>query len=290
MDRQFDAMIVALNVNIWIGERLDRHQSDDVTQRAGADADAARVTRVLLPKDLIRPVTKAASAARTTYKETTAPWLSKGQRVLSTAKFMSFIGTMGEHRTKFNVAVRALLEAYAEYYDHDARVRLGSMYDSSDFPEPSEMADRYQMKLTHQPVPDPDAWRLPGDIRAEQRSMLVDNLKRELTDAQQTVREHWESQLLMRTKRLHTSASGDGNMVTTTVTKLHDLAEDIAGALLPARTEVVPIAAAIGRAVRPYRESIEYNPKLRLAGAMERSQVAADLEPSIKLLEELTDG
>jgi hypothetical protein len=100
------ALLTALNISAWSGNRLDRNASRDLTDRESAQRGAARVNKSLVSKDALAAVTTAAGAARSEHYKRTLAWADDGARILPAAGFLDYRDAMAARKSAFLDAVR----------------------------------------------------------------------------------------------------------------------------------------------------------------------------------------
>jgi hypothetical protein len=103
------AMTLNCQIGIWQGYRLDKEASSKVTADAGADSDAARVNKHLVPKQALADVVAAANAVRTHLYLKTLPWKDNGDRLLTRKMFLGFIEEHERLVGEFDKAVTQFL-------------------------------------------------------------------------------------------------------------------------------------------------------------------------------------
>jgi len=82
------AMLCSLSISMWSAQKHDPDASQEIAQRHGAQADAGRYHKVLLPKEALAEVQKIVSDARQEHYFITLPWDDNGYRVLPSAACM----------------------------------------------------------------------------------------------------------------------------------------------------------------------------------------------------------
>jgi hypothetical protein len=82
------AMLCALSISMWSARKQDAEASEEIAQRHGAQSDAGRYHKVLLPKKALAEIRKIASEARQLHYFMTLPWDDNGYRVLPAAAYM----------------------------------------------------------------------------------------------------------------------------------------------------------------------------------------------------------
>jgi hypothetical protein len=146
------ALLTALNISAWSGNRLDRNASRDLTDRESAQRGAARVNKSLVSKDALAAVTTAAGAARSEHYKRTLAWADDGARILPAAGFLGYRDAMADRKSAFLDAVRVFVERY-DYHRAQAQQSLGHLYSPADYPEAAEIAARFGFTVNFLPVP-----------------------------------------------------------------------------------------------------------------------------------------
>jgi len=169
------ALIVSVDIKTWTATKQDKSISNEVTTSKNADADAARVTKVLLSHS---PEHKALL----NYRQTVYNWLQRetydwagSMRLLPTYKLESFKKQFNDHMAAFNALLDKFLAAYPGLIS-DAAFKQGGMFNRSEYPEVQDVRRRFSMKLFTHAVPE-------NDFRCSISQVLADDLK-----------EHYEAQ------------------------------------------------------------------------------------------------
>lgn len=169
------ALIVSVDIKTWTATKQDKSISNEVTTSKNADADAARVTKVLLSHS---PEHKALL----NYRQTVYNWLQRetydwagSMRLLPTYKLESFKKQFNEHMAAFNALLDKFVAAYPGLIS-DAAFKQGGMFNRSEYPEVQDVRRRFSMKLFTHAVPE-------NDFRCSISQVLADDLK-----------EHYEAQ------------------------------------------------------------------------------------------------
>lgn len=72
------AMLCSLSISMWSARKHDRDASEEIAQRHGAQPDAGRYHKVLLPKAAFAEIQKIVSEARQEHYFMTLPWDDNG--------------------------------------------------------------------------------------------------------------------------------------------------------------------------------------------------------------------
>lgn len=174
---QDSAMLVALNVRQWTARRFDRTATKEVDEKHGAK-DAGRFNKLLIDKAALEPIDKVENSARTYHYSVTLPWGDQGQRILPAALFMDYTQSIDQFKREFDQRVRAFLVEYPRLVQ-EARQRLGTLYDPTDYPDPSEIKDRFEFGVAITPVPSAQ------DFRVQLNEGYVEQIKSDILQRQQ---------------------------------------------------------------------------------------------------------
>jgi hypothetical protein len=170
------AMLCSLSISMWSARKHDREASEGIAQRHGAQPDAGRYHKVLLPKAALAEIQKIVSEARQEHYFMTLPWDDNGYRVLPAATYMDHTEKMRELANQFTPAVEALGNQFGQLVD-EAKVRLGGLFRSEDYPAPEELCSKYSFEAKVMPLPD------AGDFRVNLGDEEKERIKRQITAA-----------------------------------------------------------------------------------------------------------
>lgn len=171
------AMVLNLQIGIWQGYRLDKDASRKVTEDAGADNDAARVNKHLVPKEALKPVVSAANAVRTHFYAKTLPWKDNGDRLLTRLMFMSFIEEHERLVGEFHDAVDQFLTMSYPSARDQAEFRMGELFKADDYPSADQLRRRFYVNL------DIDAVTEAGDFRVQMEQDQLDQVRQSMERA-----------------------------------------------------------------------------------------------------------
>tara|TARA_R110000868_G_scaffold261331_3_gene519421 strand:+ start:1718 stop:2563 length:846 start_codon:yes stop_codon:yes gene_type:complete len=170
-------MISNLQIGIWMGYRLDKEASRELTERAHADHDAARVNKHLVPKEALKPVIGAANAVRTHFYDKTLPWKDNGDRVLTRKMYTKFIEKHEELVRYFHEAVERFLSVDYGAARERAAFRMGELFNSGDYPSVLDLQRRFYVHL------DIDAVTEAGDFRVEMDEKHLASVRKNIENA-----------------------------------------------------------------------------------------------------------
>ena len=174
------AMLCTLSISAWTARKQDKKVSAEVESAHGAH-NAGKFNKLLVDKALLDPITKLAARIRESHYFATLPWSDSGARLLPSKLFMDYTAKIRGFKDEFNKLVAAMLLLYPAEVQA-ARVRLGTMYEPSDYPEAWELKDRFSINVDFTPVPDAADFRV--DVTAEEQAELRASVTQGVADKQ----------------------------------------------------------------------------------------------------------
>ena len=189
MDLSQRAMLVTLSISKWDGRRFDRAASDALTAQAGAETGAARVNKLLVPKETLAPVQQAADALRAEHYRLTLPWSDDGARILAAPGFWRYRDAVAVKTAAFNLAVDRFLDAYQDVR-RDAPAQLGALYRDDDYPEAWQLREKFRASWHPTPLPSGADFRV--ELGDDQRAALAAEIEtRTRATAQAAIGDAW---------------------------------------------------------------------------------------------------
>lgn len=153
------AMLVELTIRQWTARKHDKRVSSEVDRGHGAQ-NAGRYNKQLIAKAALEAINREATAIRSFHYGYTLPWGNNGQRLLPAVRFMEYRATLQQRRDKFNRLVDDFIAEYPALVQ-DARTRLGTLYDPTEYPAAAEVRKSFGVEFDIFPVP------TAGDFRVE---------------------------------------------------------------------------------------------------------------------------
>ena len=170
------AMLCSLSISMWSARKHDPEASEEIAQRHGAQADAGRYHKVLLPKEALAEIHKIVSEARQEHYFITLPWDDNGYRVLPAAAYMDHTEKMRALSNRFTPAVEALVQQFGQLVE-EAKVRLGGLFRPGDYPAPDELRSKFSFDTKVMPLPNASDFRVALGEEEKER------IKRQITAA-----------------------------------------------------------------------------------------------------------
>jgi len=195
------AMLCSVSISAWSGYSYDREASEQIATIHGAETDAGRFNKRLIPRKELEEITRIIGQTRRDHEFVTLPWSDNGLRVLPGAAYMDHRATMRLRQDEFNSAVGRLLDRFEKLVK--AQSRLGTLFKVADYPgmrddggalrfaSPDELRNRFSFVTSVFPLSDADDFRV--SIGDEER----ERVKRQISDSIQAAlrvgtRELWQ--------------------------------------------------------------------------------------------------
>jgi hypothetical protein len=166
------AMLASLHISCWSARKHDKQVSKEVDEKYGGK-DAGRFNKVLANKDALKSIKTITGSARIFHQEQTLPWGERGERLLPSANYSHYSRQMRKYQQEFKDAVQEFVRDYHSVI-WDARQRLGGLFRKEDYPDPSDIRDKFAFRTIITPVP------MSDDFRVNLGKDEVDAIKRDL--------------------------------------------------------------------------------------------------------------
>ena len=94
------AMLASLRISSWSARKYDKKVTEDTNAAHGADKDAGRYNKMLLPGDAssYKALTSHLAAVRQLHYAETLPWDDSGRRLLPMANYQHYTDVMRNAR------------------------------------------------------------------------------------------------------------------------------------------------------------------------------------------------
>lgn len=277
-------LAASLHISQWTGQKTDAKTTAETLSAKGAEPDAGKFSKLLVPKKLLSELDKAHFDARREFRRLTLPF-EHGMGLVSGEMFDEFRATM--------VARRAAFEAAAQKFVNDiypgvlaaATQRQGALYSAEDFPTQSELRSRFQFRLAITPVPHAAELKLnsvSAAVEAELRSEYDSLLQGRLREAQLEV---WLRVMEPVAKLADVLAVPDQKFKASTVESVRAIALMAPKMLVEPDAELTAVcqkieSVLVGLDAQVIRESRE----VRADAATDVAAVRAELERKLKWL------
>lgn len=168
------AMLVQVYMSTWTGKIVDKAVTQETNERNKADKDAGKYTKNLLPKEALAKIVTSNGKVKKFRDKHSMPWNS-AYRIMPAKihfDFMQGIGELMQERKKF---VNELCIEYPRFVRNREQT-LGTMFDRDEYPDVTELPDRYRVEVDIQPVP------TAGDFRVDLSQGEVEKIRRNVEE------------------------------------------------------------------------------------------------------------
>jgi hypothetical protein len=161
------AMLASLRISSWSARKYDKKVTAETNAHHGADADAGRYNKMLLPGDAssYKALTSHIAATRVLHYEQTLAWSDDGWRLLPIANYTKYTDKLRAAKHTYDALLGDFLADYPAL-QQAARIKLNGMYRDDDYP--TNVASKYGFSIEYNPVP------AGGDFRVELSQEEID--------------------------------------------------------------------------------------------------------------------
>lgn len=184
---QDKAMLATLSISRWSARKIDKKVTREVTRAHGATDDSGEFRKTLIDRAHLKPLMSSESAIRAYHYKMTLPWGEDNERILPAKSFQEYTDTNRQLRAADERLRRDFVALYPSLRTA-AQSRLGSLYDPKDFPSPSEVADKFDIKISFKPVPAADDFRV--DVGNEAAAQIRASINAENEEKFATAMKH----------------------------------------------------------------------------------------------------
>jgi len=207
-------MLAKLNVRIWSGRKTDKAASAELLADKGAVANAAAVVKQLLAGNdaKLKETAAAYTRIRSFFYEATVPWTTasvgamKGDRLISTAESINFLGDFAKLKNEASVILNEFLQEYDSAVQASA-VSLGALYDPSQYPHKAEIATLFGAEMSLNPLPEATDFDRLTNIPAKMAEGLKGLYERNMEAQMENALSDVQKRLLAELERMDTQLS-----------------------------------------------------------------------------------
>lgn len=161
------AMLASLRISSWSARKYDKKVTKETNEAHGADSDAGRYNKMLLPGDAssYKALTSHIAATRVLHYAETLAWSDDGWRLLPVANYQKYTDKLRAAKHEYDSLLSDFLADYPAL-QQAARIKLNGMYKDEDYPP--NVASKYGFAIEYSPVPS------GGDFRVELSQAEID--------------------------------------------------------------------------------------------------------------------
>jgi len=163
-----EGLLVSLKVRQWKGRKKDDKVTGKVASDNSVNSDVGAYHKRLFDKCALGEIAADISKAREEQYRLTMPWSDGGLRLLPMGNFDEYTNTMAALKNKIERAVTVFLDHY-DVHVSDAQQILGKLFNATDYPPVSEVADKFSFDISYCEIP-------TGDLRVS----MSDETRRDL--------------------------------------------------------------------------------------------------------------
>lgn len=163
------AMLASLRISSWSARKYDKKVTAETNAAHGADSDAGRYNKMLLPGDAssYKALTSHIAATRVLHYEQTLAWSDDGKRCLPIANFQNYTNLMRAAKHTYDALLGNFLADYPALRIA-SKVSLNGMWRADDYPD--DIASKFGFSIEYDPIPS------GGDFRVELSQAEIDIL------------------------------------------------------------------------------------------------------------------
>jgi hypothetical protein len=173
---------VSVHLTKFTAKRLDKKATAEVIQNKKASGDAGRWQTNLLPAGAMEKISKLDGEIRRFHYEHTLAWSDSGARLLPSKKFLDYSTEMRKFKARRETEVCAFVSSYNSHVA-EARRTLGDLFDDSNYPSDTTIADKFQFRWDNAPVPASGDFRI--DVSQRELEEMEESLNGKLQAAEQ---------------------------------------------------------------------------------------------------------
>lgn len=194
------AVLAQLSLSMWTARKQDKRVTSQAISANGASDGAGRFHKALLPMcEALENVHGSGRALRNFFYINTLDWGLEGTRLLPSAKYLDFMYELRKKREDWECLVRMFAADYTDFVT-EARSSLGAMFDPADYPDPSEITNKFKININIMPVPETD-FRV--DLPESEMRDIQQGVETRLQEAQQVAMRDAAQRLLDVVSKAH---------------------------------------------------------------------------------------
>lgn len=213
-------LLASLNVRIWSGKKTDKNATRELLVDKGAISNAASVVKSLLAGNdsKLKETAAAFTRIRGFFYENSSPWTTssvgamKGDRLISTATSITFLGDFARLKIEADTALTEFLGEY-DAAVANAALSLGALYDPSQYPTKQQVAGLFSANMDLRPVPESaDFDRLtnvPADLATGLKDLYERSVEKQMDNALSDVQKRLLTELERMDVQLSKVAKGE---------------------------------------------------------------------------------
>ena len=226
------AVLVDLTIRGWTGKKLDKDVSNEIDAAKATQVKAGAYQKNLLAgSEQLASVNQYAMMIRAWHAKVTLPWSDSGTRLLPTSSLQRYMQELSDHEVEYRARVSDFQQAYTTLIQA-AQFRLGQLFKLSDYPDPSEIPGKFELRTAMYPLPEAGDFRVDiGNAGlAELRATYQEQQQKRIQEAVDDVRDRVKTALQKISNQLRIEPDGTkGRMHEVTLENAIELCNDLNG-------------------------------------------------------------
>lgn len=185
------AMLVTLNIKQWTARKYDKSITDEVNHTHQSQ-DAGRFNKLLVNKDSLKDIQKAANALRVFHYANTLAWNDDGSRLLPVENYFDYLEKMTVLKNEFDSASRKFVDDYPNIIQ-EAKIKLNGLFNEREYP--SSIADKFDVRYSIMPMPDSSDFRVDVENIEDIRKGIQQEINSKVKDAMEDLRDRLKGHL-----------------------------------------------------------------------------------------------
>lgn len=177
------AMLVHLSIGVWTASKKDKAASAEVAATHGANQKLTRTYKTIIDSPKLDAIKGLAASVHAANRAATLDWAGD-MRLLTTANYMKHHAMLTAMEQEFWKLVDDMLANDYVWGITQMQLKLGTMFNASDYPAVSELRRKFKFEVSYMPLPNVGDVRL--DIAREAQDILVAHYEQVYTNAIQT--------------------------------------------------------------------------------------------------------
>ncbi len=153
------AMIAKLSTSCWSARKTDKEATEELLETKKAEKQAGSFSKVLIDKKHLKKIREVINIMKKYHNANTLPWDNDGGRLLPSAKHSDYSSFLRQTKRELDAAVAEFVKDYPTYVA-DASFMLSDLYESSDYPDPTEMKEKFSIESDFSKVPESSDFRV----------------------------------------------------------------------------------------------------------------------------------
>lgn len=180
------AMLVSLNIKQWNVNRKDKQATASITNEYQNEAGWARGNKTIAASKELTEVSKILLNTRNFHNTYTSPWNDENcQRILAAKNYLFYTEQIRKFNAELENAIVILKQAYPEIKER-AKIALKGLYNELDYPDISNIQDKFKITVSVCPVPSANDFRVT-QITDEDFSAIQNQIESQIKEANKNI-------------------------------------------------------------------------------------------------------